>query len=279
MMKIRLKICLFILFAGAMLSSCNTANDSNHEVLISTSYGNIRIRFYDKTPRHRDNFLKLVKAGYYDSTLFHRVIEHFMIQGGDPDSKNAKPGAVLGNGGPAYTIPAEIVPEYIHKRGVLAAAREGDDVNPLKASSGSQFYIVQGKVFTDKGLDAVELKVERRTKQFILGTILRKPANHQLLKDFERCTQQLDSAGLQKLITQFMPEIDAVYSRTAPFKLSPEQRNIYKTIGGTPHLDGAYTVFGEVIEGMDIVDRIAAAKTDSNDRPLVNIPMKIKLIR
>lgn len=278
-MKIRLKICLFILFAGAMFSSCNTTNDSNHEVLISTSYGDIRIRFYDKTPRHRDNFLKLVKTGYYDSTLFHRVIEHFMIQGGDPDSKNAKPGTMLGNGGPTYTIPAEIVPEYIHKRGVLAAAREGDDVNPLKASSGSQFYIVQGKVFTDKGLDAVELKVERRTKQYILGTILRKPANHQLLKDFERCTQQRDSAGLQKLITQFMPEIDAVYSRTIPFKLSPEQRNIYKTTGGTPHLDGAYTVFGEVIEGMDVVDRIAAAKTDSNDRPVVNISMKIKLIR
>jgi cyclophilin family peptidyl-prolyl cis-trans isomerase len=278
-MKIQLKMSLFILFAGIMLVSCNPKTDRTHEVLISTSYGDIRIKLYDKTPRHRENFLKLAKDGYFDNTLFHRVIGHFMIQGGDPDSKNAKAGIMLGNGGPAYTIPAEIVPEYIHRRGVLAAAREGDDVNPLKASSGSQFYIVQGKTFTDKGLDAVEVKVEKRTKQYILGTILKKPANNQLRKDFERCTQQRDSAGLQNLITRFTPEIDAVYAKMTPFKLTPEQRSVYKTIGGVPHLDGAYTVFGEVIEGMDVVDKIAAAKTDANDRPLTNIPMKIKVIR
>jgi cyclophilin family peptidyl-prolyl cis-trans isomerase len=278
-MKTRLKISLLILFTGIMLISCDPEPDHNQEILISTSYGDIRIKLYEKTPKHTSNFLKLAKEGYFDSTLFHRVIEHFMIQGGDPDSKGAKPGILLGNGGPAYTIPAEIVPEYIHKRGVLAAARESDDVNPLKASSGSQFYIVQGKIFTDKGLDAVEVKVEKRTKQYILGTILRKPSNSKLLIEFERCTEQKDSAGLQKLITQYAPEIEAIYSKTAPFKLTAEQRNVYKTIGGTPHLDGAYTVFGEVIEGMDVVDKIAAAKTDSNDRPVINIQMKIKLIR
>lgn len=278
-MKTLLKYILLILFAGIMLVSCDPATDRIHEVLISTSYGDIRIKLYDKTPKHTNNFLKLAKEGYFDSTLFHRVIEHFMIQGGDPDSKNAKPGVMLGNGGPAYTIPAEIVPEYIHKRGVLAAAREGDDVNPLKASSGSQFYIVQGKTFTDKGLDAVEVKVEKRTKQYILGTILRKPENSRLLKEFERCTQQKDSAALLKLIMQYTPEIDAIYAGTVPFKLNAEQRNIYKTIGGTPHLDGAYTVFGEVTEGMDVVDKIAAAKTDPNDRPLINIQMKITVIR
>ena len=277
-MKTHLKISLLVFFAGIMMVSCNPEKQ-NHEVLISTSYGDIRVKLYDKTPKHSNNFLKLAKAGYFDSTLFHRVIEHFMIQGGDPDSKGAKPGIMLGNGGPAYTIPAEIVPEYIHKRGVLAAAREGDDVNPLKASSGSQFYIVQGKTFTDKGLDAVELKVKKRTKQYILGTILRKAANSLLLKEFDRCTQQKDSAGLQKLITQFTPEIEALYAKTVPFKLTPEQRKVYKTIGGTPHLDGAYTVFGEVIDGMDVVDKIAASKTDPNDRPLVDIPIKIKVIR
>lgn len=277
-MKIQPKISLLIFFAGIMLVSCKQAAPA-HEVLISTSYGDIRIKLYNKTPKHSDNFLKLAKEGYFDSTLFHRVIEHFMIQGGDPDSKGAKPEVLLGNGGPSYTIPAEIVPEYLHKRGVLAAARESDDINPLKASSGSQFYIVQGKTFTDEGLDAVEIKVEKRTKQYILGTILRQPANSLLQQEFERCTLQKDSVGLQKLITQFTPEIEAIYAKTAPFKLTAEQRNIYKTIGGTPHLDGAYTVFGEVIDGMDVVDKIAAAKTDANDRPLINIQMKITVIR
>ncbi|MFZ4706237.1 MAG: peptidylprolyl isomerase, partial [Bacteroidales bacterium] len=155
-----------------IIVSCHSPADQSHEVLISTSYGDIRIKLYDKTPKHTNNFLKLAKEGYFDNTLFHRVIQHFMIQGGDPDSKNAKPGVLLGNGGPTYTIPAEIVPEYMHKRGVLAAARESDDVNLLKASSGSQFYIVQGKVFDQRGLDAVEVKVAKRTKQFIFYTIL-----------------------------------------------------------------------------------------------------------
>jgi cyclophilin family peptidyl-prolyl cis-trans isomerase len=202
-----------------------------------------------------------------------------MIQGGDPDSRNAKPGVMLGNGGPAYTIEAEIVPEYIHKRGVLAAARESDDVNPLKASSGSQFYIVQGKVFDQKGLDAVELKVEKRTKQYILYAILHKPENSAYLNEFEKFRQINDSVHLQQLLSKFNPEIEAAYAQTKPFKLNQEQRRVYSTIGGTPHLDGAYTVFGEVVDGMDVVDMIAAVKTDSNDRPVVNIPMHIKVIR
>jgi len=277
-MKIWLVIYLIFISSILMLLSCNDQEDRSHEILISTSYGDIRVKLYDKTPKHRDNFLKLAKEGYFDGTLFHRVIEHFMIQGGDPDSKNAKPGVLLGNGGPAYTIPAEIVPEYIHKRGVLAAARESDDVNPLKASSGSQFYIVQGKVFDEKGLDPVEVKVAKRTKQFILYNILHKPENSKALEEFSQYTKQNDSARLQKLISGFTTEIDAVYGQMKPFKLNAEQRKIYSTIGGTPHLDGAYTVFGEVVDGMDVVDKIAAVKTDSNDRPVVNIPMHIKVI-
>ena len=181
-MKIQIKISFLILFAGIMLVSCNPPSDGNREVLLSTSYGDIRIKLYEKTPQHSDNFMKLAKDGYFDSTLFHRVIEHFMIQGGDPDSRAAKPGIMLGNGGPAYTIPAEIVPEYIHKRGVLAAARESDDVNPLKASSGSQFYIVQGKVFNDKGLAAVEVKVEKRRGDEQSPETLRRTSHHRYTK-------------------------------------------------------------------------------------------------
>jgi peptidylprolyl isomerase len=278
-MKIRLVTSLLIFSSSLLIASCNPPADRSHEVLISTSYGDIRIKLYDKTPKHRDNFLRLVKEGYFDSTLFHRVIEHFMIQGGDPDSKNAKPGELLGNGGPAYTIPAEIVPEYIHKRGVLAAAREGDDVNPLKASSGSQFYIVQGKIFDEKGLEAVEIKVAKRTKQNILNTILHKPENKLSLKDFEKFSKLNDTVHLQKLIKNFTIEIEAAYAQMPPFRLNTEQRKVYSTIGGTPHLDGSYTVFGEVVDGMDVVDKIAAVKTDTNDRPFINIPMYIKVIR
>jgi cyclophilin family peptidyl-prolyl cis-trans isomerase len=270
----------FILLTIVMLMvSCKPAGDKSREILITTSYGDIRIKLYDKTPKHRDNFLKLAKEGYFDSTLFHRVIEHFMIQGGDPDSKNAKPGVLLGNGGPSYSIPAEIVPEYIHKRGVLAAARESDDVNPLKASSGSQFYIVQGKIFDEKGFEGVELKVARRTKQNILYTILHKPENSMALNAFEQFTKQNDSTHLQQLISGFTTEIEAVYAKKPPFRLNAEQKKVYSTIGGTPHLDGSYTVFGEVVDGMDVVDKIAAVKTDSNDRPVVNIPIHIKIIR
>lgn len=184
-------------------------------VKITTNMGNIVVKLYGKTPQHRDNFIKLVKEKYYDGVLFHRVINQFMIQGGDPDSKTAEPKQVLGNGGPGYTIPFEYVPEYFHKRGVIAAARLGDRENPEKASSGSQFYIVQGRTFTDEELN----KIESRT-------------NHEF---------------------------------------TAEQRQVYKTVGGTPHLDGSYTVFGEVVSGMDVVDKIARVVTDENDRPVEDV--------
>ena len=203
--------------------------DRKRDVELITNYGNLILRLSDSTPLHRDNFLRLVKSGYYDSVLFHRVIQNFMIQSGDPESKTAKPGEPLGNGGPGYTIPAEFKQSLFHKKGVLAAARMGDNVNPQKASSGSQFYIVQGKVFTDAGLDSVE--------KFRLN------------------------------------------GRKIPL----EQREIYKTIGGTPHLDQGYTVFGEVIKGIDVLDKIAStvtSKGQDRDRPLEDIRIiKAKLIK
>ena len=195
-------------------------HDLNKDVQMVTDKGTMVIRLSDLTPLHRNNFLLLVKQHYYDSILFHRVINHFMIQAGDPGSKHAKPSAQLGDGGPAYTIPAEFTAELFHKKGVIAAARQGDDVNPAKASSGSQFYIVQGRVFSDAGLDSVEtFRLKGR----------KLPATH---------------------------------------------RAVYKTLGGAPHLDSAYTVFGEVINGLAVIDSIAKTPTSGRqggDRPLQNI--------
>lgn len=203
--------------------------DRKRDVELITTYGVMVLRLYDSTPLHRDNFLKLVKTGYYDSVLFHRVIQNFMIQSGDPNSRNAKPGMALGNGGPGYTVPAEFRTTIFHRKGSLAAAREGDNVNPQKASSGSQFYIVQGKKFTEAGLDSVE-------KYRLNGR-----------------------------------------------KLQPEHREVYKTIGGTPHLDQNYTVFGEVVRGMEVVDKIASVTTSKGpdrDRPVEDVQIiKAKLIK
>ncbi|MBI5859083.1 MAG: peptidylprolyl isomerase [Sphingobacteriales bacterium] len=202
--------------------------DRKKDVLLQTGMGDIVIRLSDSTPLHRDNFLKLVKVGFYDSVLFHRVINHFMIQAGDPESKNAKAGVSLGNGGPGYTVPAEFRPTLFHKKGVIAAARQGDNVNPQKVSSGSQFYIVQGKVFTDAGLDSLE-------------------------------TFRLNR------------------------KIPAAQREVYKTMGGTPHLDQNYTVFGELVSGFDILDKIATTPTSKaadRDRPIEDVRIiKAKLIK
>jgi peptidyl-prolyl cis-trans isomerase B (cyclophilin B) len=200
--------------------------DRKRDIELSTSYGAMVIRLSDSTPLHRDNFLKLVKTHYYDSLLFHRVIKSFMIQGGDPNSKRAEKGEPLGTGGPGYRIPAEFRATLFHKRGVIAAAR---DNNPEKASSGSQFYIVQGKKFTDAGLDSVE-------------------------------TFRLNGR-----------------------KIPAAQRSVYKTIGGAPHLDQSYTIFGEVVKGQEIIDKIAALPTSTGpdrDRPIEDVRIiRAKLIR
>jgi cyclophilin family peptidyl-prolyl cis-trans isomerase len=213
----------------AQKDSTVTKKDKKKDVLLQTSMGDITIRLSDSTPLHRDNFLKLVKVGFYDSLLFHRVIKNFMIQGGDPDSKMAKAGEPLGNGGPSYTIPAEFRQTLFHKKGMIAAAREVDDVNPEKASSGSQFYLSQGKVFTDDELNVIEA------------------------------------------------------TRLGGRKIPAEQREVYKTIGGIPHLDQNYTVYGEVIKGLDVIDKIASVPTSKGadqNRPLEDVRIiKAKLIK
>ena len=227
-------IALLILFG---LSSCgilNLGKMKNQKVKIETTEGDITLLLYDETPLHRDNFVKLVKAKFYDGVLFHRVIDEFMIQGGDPNSKNAEPGKMLGDGDVGYTIPAEFkTPQIYHKRGALAAAREGDDTNPEKASSGCQFYIVVGKQFTNEQLDQME-------------------------------ASKIDKHG---------------HANDSTYKFSEQARIDYTTIGGTPHLDGNYTVYGEVLTGIDVVDKIAQARTNRADRPREDIRIiKIRLI-
>jgi cyclophilin family peptidyl-prolyl cis-trans isomerase len=219
----------FVLIVAGQPAVKLKRKDRKRDVELYTSAGNIVLRLYDSTPLHRDNFLKLVKAHYYDSILFHRVIKNFMIQSGDPNSKTAVAGQPLGNGGPGYMVPAEFRPSLFHKKGVLAAARTGDDVNPEKQSSASQFYIVQGRRFTDRELDSVEVV------------------------------------------------------RLKGYKLPLEHREIYKSIGGTPQLDQNYTVFGEVVKGLDVVDTIAGTATSKEvdkDRPLQDIRIiKARLVK
>ena len=240
------------------------------KVLIKTNHGDFVVKLYNETPKHRENFIKLVDSTYYDSLLFHRVIDKFMIQGGDPESKNAPATKRLGNGGPGYTIKAEFVDGIYHKRGALAAAREGDNVNPEKRSSGSQFYIVEGDVWDDAQLD---LMVKRRNSYVIseyINRYLKQPENAGLLQHVDslrrnQLQQEFNELYLQ-LTDMVMPRIKA--DSVELFDLTEAQRNVYKTIGGSPHLDGQYTVFGEVVLGMDVVEEISDLKTDMRNRPL-----------
>ncbi len=261
---------LFILLIILFLSmSCEskkaTSKEANDNVCvdIETTMGHIKVKLYNETPAHRDNFIKLVKEGYYNGTLFHRVINKFMIQGGDGDSRNAKPGQRLGMGDPGYTIPAEFVyPRYFHKKGALAAARQGDNVNPKKASSGSQFYIVTGDVIPAGQIGQVERQLQMQQEQAIFNQLVEAHRNEILAMRRARDTQ-----GLQALQDQLIAEMHERIAREGVAKLSEEQKQAYTTVGGAPHLDGAYTVFGEVIEGMDVVEKIEKVATDSADRP------------
>lgn len=253
------------------VSSETSLDVKEQRVIIETSMGNIVIKLYDGTPLHRDNFLKLAESGFYDELIFHRVINNFMIQGGDPESKNAEPNKMLGSGDPGYLIDAEIVyPKYFHKKGALAAARTN---NPQKKSSGSQFYIVQGKVYTNEEVDMMEQSVINQKTQ----TIMRKYMEpHREV--YMRLQQTGDSEGMKKLQEEVMKEASGELELIEAFKIPEEVRTAYTTIGGTPHLDDAYTVFGEVVEGLDVIDKIAAVETNGQDRPLQNVVMKMKVV-
>ena len=255
-----------VLLILVLAASCK--NETEPIVKITTEYGDIKIRLYDKTPKHRDNFLKLVDEKFYDGLLFHRVINHFMIQGGDPTSKNAGPDVMLGEGDVDYRIDAEFVPEYFHKKGVLAAAREGDDTNPERKSSGAQFYIVQGKVYSPEQLEATVKSINERRKMALYGRL-----KNQYKDEFTRLQEVNGTEGIVALSEKLTRECDSLFVN-AEFVLTEEQKKVYTTVGGTPHLDGQYTVFGEVIEGLEIVDKIAAVKTSEWDRPVEDVMIK-----
>ena len=240
------------------------------KVKIQTMLGDIVVRLYDETPIHRDNFVKLVKEGYYDGTLFHRVIKDFMIQGGDPDSKGAPAGKMLGVGGPDYTLEAEIKDGLFHKRGALAAARQGDEVNPERRSSGSQFYIVWGQVYNEGQLKQFSKQLKMQQIQSVFNQLA---AQHR--DEIMQMRRNRDRAGLQELQDKLATEAEKQAKGNG---LSEEQLKIYSTVGGTPHLDGQYTVFGEVEEGLDVVDMIQQSATGRGDRPVDDIEMRIVAI-
>lgn len=239
------------------------------KVRIQTTLGDITVRLYDETPQHRDNFVKLAKEGYYDGTLFHRVIKDFMIQGGDPDSKGAPAGKMLGVGGPDYTIEAEIKSGLYHKRGALAAARQGDEVNPERRSSGSQFYIVWGQVYNEGQLRQFSKQMEMQHMQAVFNALAKE--HHDEIMQMRR---ERNRAGLQELQEKLAAEAEAQV-KVQGSGMTDEQRAIYSTVGGTPHLDGQYTVFGEVEEGLDIVEMIQQTKTARGDRPVDDIEMRV----
>lgn len=270
-----MKRLLLLTFGLLTIMSNMKSQEKEQIILIETQYGNIKIKLYNETPKHRDNFIKLVQEGFYKDLLFHRVIKNFMIQGGDPDSRLASDTAFLGNGDLGYMIDAEFrTPQIYHKKGVIAAARIGDDVNPEKKSSASQFYIVMGETFTDSALQVLEKSRFERLKQDILKRL--QAENTDTVKELYRSG---DRAALSEFRTQLQAQAETeATNRKSEALFTSEQKETYKTIGGVPRLDGAYTVFGEVAEGLDVVDKIQNVATNSQDRPLANIKMDIILI-
>lgn len=270
-------VSLIFLLAVALLSCsgkpAQEKNSGEKKVVITTEFGDMVIKLYNETPQHRDNFIKLAEEGFYDGLLFHRVIKDFMIQGGDPDSRGAAPNKRLGGGGPNYQVPAEIVEGKFHKKGALAAARQGDNVNPERKSSGSQFYIVHGKVYDEPTLQKFE--EQQKFKAVRDEAMKMYTAKQDIVKRYQQ-EGKMDSLSMLQVEIQEAAEkkVDA-----SGGGFLADQRVAYTTIGGTPHLDGAYTVFGEVIEGLHIIDSIANVKTAPGDRPLEDLKMTVKVLK
>ena len=263
---------LTILFCFMLIVSCKVpGGNENTIVFVKTTLGEIKIKLYDGTPIHRDNFIKLIKSGFYDGISFHRIIKNFMIQSGDPSTKT-----VSASGFPdslkTYTIPSEFNSQYFHKKGALAAARQANDLNPEMRSSGTQFYIVQGVRLSEDELNLAEQRINSNIKQSLFNNLIKVTAD-----SIHSAGKTMTDAEIQDIASVKMFQY---FTTNKDYKMSDEQRSVYSTIGGTPRLDGSYTVFGEVIEGLDIVDKIAEVPTDSNDKPLNDIKIiKIKIVK
>lgn len=266
-----------LILAIATTTSCSFSQSKpvpeGPQVLIKTRFGNMKVVLYNETPLHRDNFMKLTKEGVFDSLLFHRVIKGFMVQGGDPKSKHASGDQMLGDGDLNYTIPAEFRPGIIHKKGVIAAARNGDEENPEQRSSATQFYLAQGKVYKLDDIPSVELKLSSRAIEALFLKLKADKIDTLMLFQMAR-----NQEGYDKLLAKLRHKATVQVEQNPP-RLTKQQIETYTTLGGIPHLDGAYTVFGEVFEGLAVIDSIAAQPTGVADRPLENLRMKIEVIK
>ena len=261
-----LMACCLMACTGNQKKTTDMETGNETLVRLETTMGNITVKLYNETPKHRDNFIKLVKEGTYDSTLFHRVIKNFMIQAGDPQSKTATDTTTLGNGDVGYTLPAEFNPKFFHKKGALAAARLGDDVNPKKESSGCQFYIVTGRKFSEAQMISMENQLNDARLENVFNELARKH-----MKEIYKMRKAGDNDGLLELQDSLETQARTIVAKEPALKFSREQIAAYTTVGGAPHLDGAYTVFGEVTDGMDVVDKIQAVKTNRADRPETDV--------
>jgi peptidylprolyl isomerase len=271
--KFYFPILIFLILAFTCGNKPQTEGNSEKMVLIKTKYGIMKVKLYNETPLHRDNFLKLTRNGFYNDLLFHRVIKDFMIQGGDPESKGASKQKQLGGGDVGYLVPSEMKSNLFHKKGALAAARTGDEINPEKKSSGCQFYIVQGRVYNEPTMNKLE---EKQKTQAIQAEVNKISKSRQ--KEIQRLMKEQKKDSVEIIKSEIIKQAE---QQTDPDKyiLSSEKRKAYTTIGGTPHLDGGYTVFGEVIEGLNIIDSIANVKTASGDRPLEDLKFQIVEIK
>lgn len=252
--------------ATSQMKKDTTATAGDVKVIVETTMGNFTVLLYGDTPGHRDNFLKLAREGFYNGTLFHRVIDQFMVQAGDPESRNAPAGKMLGSGDPGYTLEAEIVyPRHFHKRGALAAARQGDQVNPQRRSSGSQFYVVTGQKVPEAAIGQLEARMQNTAMQSIFNGLAAQHADQ-----IRQLQAAGDREGLETLRQELIAQTESQYQAN-PVHMTEEMKQAYVTQGGAPHLDGQYTVFGEVIDGMDTIDKIEKVATDGNDRPTTDV--------
>jgi len=266
---------VFFVILVVFITMAVTGRGSEPLIIISTNMGDIKCKLYNDTPKHRDKFLEEASVGHYNGTLFYRVIEGFMIQGGSKDSRNAPPGKMIGYGDPAFTVDDEIRENHIHKKGALCAPRQPDEINPFKQSDISQFFIIQGRVYRSGELDTMEMSINVPIKKAIQKKYMTPEVRAKLkqlkkdgkVKEFREIANPLK----EKIETEYL-------LNTERLEFTQEQRKAYTTVGGYPDLDGKYTIFGEVVEGLDVVDKIAAMKTDSNNRPLKDVIINIKIV-